>query len=176
MPFLLTASAVLVLMSGGATASDGNPIGPAADGHMQCYKPNEQTKTCQSIAGYRALGDGRYENVATILLSPKGPVTFESSTIVEIKSGAVCGPVSANDIAKGKLRVAGRLLTDDQAAPILARITQAMAPTFDKEICTTYQASGSDLIAKGVIKGFDRPVPDQPVKWISPNDGYTVGP
>jgi hypothetical protein len=51
-----------------------------------------------------------------------------------------------------------------------------MSPILGKEICTRYEADGSGLVAKVTIAGADSPAPDQPVKWVSPKDGYTVAP
>ena len=39
-----------------------DPLAPAASGQVQCYAPTDH-KTCASLAGYTANGDGTYANV-----------------------------------------------------------------------------------------------------------------
>jgi hypothetical protein len=172
--FMLGAVAAFAMAAGAAPAVYPDPLGPAAAGRLQCYEPNEQKKTCTSIAGYRALGGGRYANTATVALTPDASVTLESVTNVVIRQGAVCGKIAAGDIASAKLRMSGRLLSDQEAAPYLAQIVEAMKPDFDKEICTRYEAAGAGLVAKGTVDG--QAFQERAVKWISPKDGYVVGP
>lgn len=159
-----------------ALAAPTNPLAPAADGQLQCHQPNDEKRTCRSIASYQRKDDGTYTNTAVVLLSSAGPVTLETTTVVTLKAGAVCGAIRANDLNTGKLRVAGRLLPDSEAAPILPRIAQSMASVIDKEICTSYEESTQGLTAKATISGEYRPDADQRVKWVQANDGYQVAP
>ena len=156
----------------GATSS--NPIALAEKGEVQCYRPDVQRKTCQSIASYRRTGSGTYDNTALIPLGPNA--TLETHTPVVIKAGAVCGFVRREDILAGTLRVDGAIVEPEKAKPILERVEQAMAPMADKEICTRYESSGADFTAKVSIAGTYRPDQDEAVKWISPAEGYTVTP
>jgi hypothetical protein len=128
------------------------------------------------MAAYRRLNDGSYANTATVLLSSEGPVVLETITPVTMREGAVCGSIRADDISAGKLRISNRLLADDEAAPILARVAQSMAPMINKEICTTYVQSANGIAAKATIEGMYRADADQKVAWIKPDDGYTVAP
>jgi hypothetical protein len=153
-----------------------DPIALVAKGQLECHQPDDKKRTCRSIASYQRRPDGSYNNTAIILVSNSGPTTFEASTPVTVRAGAVCGMVRAEDISKGKLRVANRLLSDSEAAPILAQVAKAMKPMFDKEICTSYVRSPNGLTAKATIDGVYRSDADQPVKWVKPKEGYTVSP
>lgn len=153
-----------------------DPLAPAADGKVQCHQPNDEKRTCRSMASYQRRDDGTYTNTAIVLLSSAGPVTLETTTVVILKAGAVCEAVRLNDLNAGKLRVAGRLLPDSEAVRILPRIAQSMASIIDKEICTSYEQSAEGLIAKATISGEYRPDADQRVKWVQPDDGYQVAP
>jgi len=163
-------------LAGAPTAVPENPLARASSGEVQCYQPDEKRRTCRSIAAYRRLNDGRYANTATVLLASAGPVVLETITPVTVRAGAVCGSIRAEDISAGKLRISNRLLTDDEAAPILARVAQSMAPMINKEICTAYVQSGNGITAKATIGGEYRADTDQKVAWIKPDDGYTVAP
>lgn len=157
-----------------SAASSANPLVLAEKGEIQCYRPEVQKKTCQSIASYRRTGPGTYDNTALI---PVGAdATLETHTPVVIKEGAVCGFIRGQDAIEGTLRVKGQVLDPEKAKPILERIAQAMAPMADKEICTTYEPSGADYMAKISIGGSYQSGQDEAVKWISPSDGYTVTP
>jgi hypothetical protein len=103
-------------------------------------------------------------------------VILETITLVTVKAGMVCGSIRAEDISAGKLRIANRLLSNDDAAPVLARIVQSMAPMINKEICTAYVPSADGITAKATIGGGYRAEADQKVEWVQQNDGYTVSP
>ena len=157
-----------------SAANPANPIAAAEEGRFQCYRPDVQKKTCQSIASYRRTGPQTYENTALIPLSSNA--TLETHTAVVIKSDAVCGFINGRDVLAGTLRVNGAVVESEKAKPILERVAQAMAAMADKEICTKYQPSGTDFTAKISIQGSYQPDQDQAVKWINPLEGYVVTP
>jgi len=164
---------------GALSASTGireNPLELAEAGSVQCYEPNEEKRTCRSIESYRSLGEQRYATTAIILISPAESTTLETTTQVEVKNGAVCGLVRADEIAAGRLRVAGHLIGENDAKPYMAAILQSLKALIGKEVCTTYVPSSDGFLAKVAINGVYRANTDQRMKWIGPNDGYTVSP
>lgn len=173
---MLTLGIMVLAVSGASSIGPENPLAPAAAGQVQCYQPDDRKRTCRSIASYQRRDDGTYANTAVVLLSSAGPVTLETITPVTVKAGAVCGSIRAENINAGKLRIADRLLPDSEAAPILVRIVQSMAPLINKEICTSYEQSADGLTAKATIAGVYRSDADQRVGWVQPSDGYTVAP
>lgn len=152
------------------------PLEPAAEGKMQCYVPNLERKTCASLALYKLNPDGTYANTAIVLLNKAPVVLMETVTPVRIVSGAVCGTIQAEDIAKARLTVNGQVLTAEQAAPALAQVSAAMATIEGRDICTTYIDNGLNLTAKSTIDGVAQPAMDQAVKWVDPKEGYAVAP
>lgn len=170
---LLSVFVVAALANSGA-AHLPSPLALAEQGQVQCYRPDVQKKTCQSIASYQRTGPGTYDNRALIPVS--ADATLETHTPVVIKGDAVCGFVRREDTMAGKLRVDGHLVDAEKAKPILERIAEAMAPMSGKEICTKYVPTGAEFTAKISIGGTYDPEEDQTVKWIDPTDGYTVTP
>ncbi len=170
---LLSVFVAAALEASGA-ANPANPLAMAEKGQLQCYRPDVQKKTCQSIASYRRTGPGAYDNNALIPVSTNA--TLEMHTPVLIKGSAVCGFVRGKDVVTGTLRVNGEVLDSEKAKPILERIAQAMAAISDKEICTKYERSSTDFTAKISIGGSYRPDQDETVKWINPSEGYSVTP
>jgi len=161
-----------VLIAASATTS--NPLTPTEKGELQCYRPDVQKKTCQSIASYQLTGPGTYDNKAVVAVSNEA--TLETHTPVVVKGDAVCGYIRAEDMRAGTLRLGGQVVPPDRAQPVLERIAQSVASLADKEICTRYKPSGADFTAKVSIAGAYRPDQDVTVKWILPSDGYTVTP
>ncbi len=161
-----------VLIAAGAAIS--NPLAPAEKGGLQCYRPDVQKKTCQSIASYQLTGPGTYDNKALVAVSNEA--TLETHTPVVIKGDAVCGYIRAQDMTAGTLRLRGQIVAPDRAKPVLAKIAQSVASFANKEVCTRYVPSRGDFTAKVSIADTYRPDQDVAVKWIGPSDGYTVTP
>jgi hypothetical protein len=166
----------LLAASAAAPSSSGlaNPLVLAEQGQLQCYRPDVQKKTCQSIASYKRTGPGIYDNGALVAVG--NSVTLETHTPVIVKGDAVCGSIRLQDVTAGTLRMGDHVADPDIARPTLERIAQVLAPILGKEICTRYEPKGTDFEAKGSIAGIYRADLDQTVKWISPSEGYTVAP
>lgn len=173
---MIAIAALIILTDAAIHSDDGDPLAKAEQGYLQCYEPNEVTKTCRSLASYKRNADGTWDNTAIVLLAPNQPITLETVTPVSIKDGAVCGFIRREDVLKGKLRFSGQLVPDDKAASALASIAESMTPLMNKEICTSYVASQTDLTAKAKIAGETMSVPDQRVKWVPTLGGYSVAP
>lgn len=149
-----------------------DPIARSNGGELQCYRPNVAKKTCQSIASYKRTGPGTYINTALLPLGEG--VTLETRSPVIIKGGAVCGSITRQEILAGILRAPSQVIAPEMAKPLLGRVADALSPIIGKEICTRYEPSGADFIAKGSIDGVYQPDKDTVVRWIAPTDGYTV--
>jgi len=175
MKILVSLAAALGVTAAAQAGQLPPPIAQAGNGKMQCYQPNTMTKSCQSLAGYRAEPNGTIDNTAVVMIAPKPLITMETVTPVEVKNGQVCGKTHAQDIAAAKLMMDGKLVEGPQADTMRQRIQAAFAPMFDHEICTAYVADGSGFIAKATDNGA--PMSASPkVTWVSPDDGYKVGP
>lgn len=155
-------------------AASPNPLIPAEQGELQCYRPDIQKKTCQSIASYVRNGPATYDNKAVVAVSNEA--TLETHTPVALRGEAVCGYIRAQDMLAGTLRLRGSVVAPDAAKPVLEKIAQSVAQFANKEVCTRYEPTGADFTAKVSIAGKYRPDQDVTVKWIGPSDGYTVTP
>jgi hypothetical protein len=166
---------VLTAAAGAAGTAD-NPLAPAMAGLLECTRPDDQKKTCLSIASYRLVEGSTYSSTGALLISPNGPVIFEMTSPVTLNAGSVCAVMKPEDISSARIRVAGKLLTHAQAAPILARTATRLSGMMNKEICTTYERSGEDLVEKIVIDGLYQADQDQVVEWVEPDADYVVAP
>ena len=165
----------LTAVAGGADTPS-NPLAPAMAGQLECTRPDDQKKTCRTISSYRLVEGATYSSTATILISPDGPVTLEATVPATVKAEWVCGVMKAEDLSSGKLRVAGTLLDDAQAAPLLARMATALSSVMNKEICVTYTSTAEGLIEKVIIEGVYQADQDEMVEWVRPDAGYVVAP
>ena len=174
----MRAFAIAVIIS--ATASSAfaaalpELIAPAGEGMLQCYSPDTSRKTCRSLAGYGAGPNGRIDNIAVVLISADSPVTMETVTPVEVKGRQVCGRISSQDIDAAKFQIGGAPADPTLAASLRESVKHALQGMFGKEICTTFVQDGEAVIARGTADG--ERLTDQRVIWVSPEDGYLVGP
>ena len=164
--------ALLISAAAPATTASTNPLALAKKGMLQCYQPDVVKKTCDSIASYQRTGPGTYDNKAIVSLG--SGATLETHSPVTVRGGAVCGLIKAEDVMAGRLRIGDRVITGEQAKPILEHVVQAFAPFAGKEICTRYEPAGADFKAKATIAGASLPERDITVKWIEPTEGYTA--
>jgi hypothetical protein len=153
-----------------------DPIAPASKGQLQCHSPDVVRRTCNSLAGYKARPDGVIENTATVLVSQNPVVTVEMTTIVKIKSGQVCGAILKKDIDTARVVSEGKPLDNAHTAAFRKLLKESMQGILGREICTAYEAKGASFIAHASIDGKPQPDHDQPVMWVSPDEGYTVKP
>ncbi len=167
----------LVLLAALAGQSAPAPLAPAREGKLQCYVPDAAKKTCQAIAGYEPQPDGSYRNTAKVLIAPERSISMETVSTVQVKGAAICGVMARADLLAGRVLAGNTPLPKAQADPILERIATALAAagTLDKETCTTYTPDGTQLKAEVTVDGVARPDFTQPVIWVSPSDGFTLG-
>ena len=152
---MLIISLTAAAMGGLGAPTTVNPLAPTTRGMLQCYRPNVALRTCQSIAAYQRTGPVTYLNKAIIPVS--NSTTLETVTPVVVKRDAVWGMIRLNDLNAGKLRLGGQIMAPADARPVLRRIARAMAPMANKEVCTRFERSGPDLMAKVKISGRDQP-------------------
>lgn len=152
------------------------PLAEAAQGKLQCYTPDAARKTCQSLAGYGVNNHGAIENTAVVLLSQIPTVTMRTVSLIEIKTDRVCGYIRPLDIESATFTVSGRPAQAAETTMLRRDVQMVVKSSFDREICTAYFPDGEGLRAKVNLGGVPHPEMDQKVIWVSPSDGYTVGP
>ena len=157
-------------------ASLDSPIGPAAQGQLQCYTPDVARKTCQSLAAYKGGANGAIDNIAIVLISQSPPISMTTVSPVVIKANQVCGSIRPQDIDAASFTLSDRPADSAQTATLRQQMQSAMKDFFGHEICTAYVPAGGSLLAKVTVDGASRPTMDQRVIWVSPADGYRVSP
>jgi hypothetical protein len=151
------------------------PIAEANSGKMQCYSPNVAKKTCQSLGIYKP-GKGVIDNIAIVLVAPQPLVVMETVSPVAVKKGKVCGPLRAEDIDASKITADGKAVESQQATAIRQQLKAALKDMLGREVCTAYLPKDGMLLARASLGGVEKPELDQKVIWVSPADGYKIGP
>ena len=153
-----------------------DPIAPAADGKVMCFRPDAARKTCASTGGYTDNGDGTFTNVGTMLISARPVTVVQVRTLATLRDGAVCGAIHAADISAATVTVDGTTLSPEDAQPILDRLLATVfSGIVDYQVCTTYVSRGGQLMSKASLNGQPFGI-DAVVKWVAPGDGYRVAP
>jgi hypothetical protein len=158
------------------SATTGDPLAPATAGLLQCFSPDEGEKTCQSLDTFHPLANGKYRDSAIALIPTDPPMTFEFSSLVESKGSSFCSTIRASDLAKARIKRAGRPLPASQQSAMRKFLLTALAPSLNKETCAVLEDTPEGLVARAKVNGVYDPGLDQFVKWVHPADGYRVGP
>jgi hypothetical protein len=152
------------------------PLGPAAEGKVQCFQPNEAARTCQSIGAYRFGPNGEIENIATMMILTGPVVIMTTRAPAHIKGDRDCGTLRPEHIDRSTFSFDGKPANAAQTAALRAQMKASLAATFGHEACSAYMPNGSALLATSTLDGAPRPALDQKMIWVSPSDGYRVAP
>jgi hypothetical protein len=167
-----------LLMAGAPEAADADPLARARAGEMQCDGPDVAHRTCKAISTYVFAADGAVTNQSESLISASGPMIMRTTSRVSVRDGAVCGPVSGEDIDQAQLVFAGRPINGQQADQVKAQLKSGLGPMLGAEICTRFSpAENNGYTTRVTVNGQAAP-PDAGVQviWIKPGDGWTVAP
>jgi hypothetical protein len=151
------------------------PIAQAGAGKLQCYSPNPAKKTCVSLDGYRIDANGMIVNTSTVLLNPNPPLTMQTTSNVTIKNSQVCGLLKREDLDQATFTANGKELDSKQADQIRQQMAQDAKNEIGHEICTAYVPKGNGFVAKESDNGAPAKG-EEPVIWVSPDEGYRVAP
>lgn len=172
---LVSAPFVVGLVAVAQPGSFPEPIKPAEAGKLQCHAPDRAAKTCQSLASYRPLGDGVFENTAQVGLTTGPVMVMDVVSRVTVKNGQVCGRIQQADLDSANFTVNGVVLNAAMTAEYRKRVAALYAGMMGHELCTAYEVDGEELITHPSIDGVAAPEMSRRVIWVSPEDGYRVG-
>jgi len=159
-----------------ADAPLGAPLTPASSGQAQCYGPNAGRRTCQSLATYTKGANGEIENTAHVLVIARPVVVMRTASPVTITRQQVCGAIRRQDVESADFTVDGEPATAEQSTTLRRKMLAAMARLLGRQICTAYVPVGGAFVATATVDGAPDRRLDQKVIWVSPDDGYSVGP
>ena len=168
--------AIMVLLAASSGPAGTDVLGQSQSGKMMCVNPDPATKTCSSIISYKPQKDGSLLETGEVLISPGQSLTFEMSSLVKARGGAMCGTVGLADMQKGRLRMNGTLFPPDRNEAALQKFIERLKPMAGREACEALRIQDGQLKKFGQVERVDLNLPGKPVSWISPADGYKVAP
>lgn len=145
-------------------------------GKMLCSNPDPASKTCSTIDRLAVRADGVLLDSGETLLVPNQPITLETTSIVHIKAGAMCGVIDMADFQKGIVRANGTAVPPERNAMVLAKLSQVFQPLAGQETCEGLRMENGQLIKVAQVERMDLPLPGKAVRWIGPDEGYRVAP
>lgn len=160
-----------------AMAQDADVLAPARAGQIQCYEPNVQAKTCQSISGFSPGPGGAIINTSDSVINPSNPIiVMRTISPVTIRNNAICGPLTNEDIGRARFTIDGHAATEADTQQLRTALTQQLAPLIGQETCITLTPVNDGLRADTAIAGRARPDLAQRVMWVRADEGYRVAP
>ena len=171
------AAALILTAAPQAQAAATDPLGPARSGQLQCFTPDTSRKMCHALAGY-TFAPGRAIQVrGDVLMAPTNLlIVMRTATSVEIRTGMVCGSVRARDIEASTFTIAGQPVPQQMVQLAGPQILSLLRSHIDQEVCATFAPNGSTITAQITIDGVAQPQTSETFIWVSPNEGYAVGP
>jgi hypothetical protein len=174
------ALAGLVLAIPSPAASEDNPMAPAEQGKLACYKPNVERKTCWVIIALKSLGDGKYETKVRARFHNTSDYETRYTTTMEWKDGRFCNKLDKAQYERAQFFHLGDEVIKQDLEDLRNSILDQAKNDFGKEFCDSYEAPD----AKGLIKlkAYVDGVEQAPgtsietMMWISPDDGYKLRP
>ena len=119
---ILTTFAALTALA----LADPDPLAPARAGQVQCYEPDVEQKTCESIGTHRFEHDGRIVSKAEIVINDDMRILLVAQNEVYIRDGAECssGPLSPDEILS--IEIDGEDVNARAVDPVLLRARVGM--------------------------------------------------
>lgn len=166
-----------LLMAGAPQALDADPLARARAGELQCDGPDLTHRTCKAISSYAFAPDGAVTNQSESVISTSGPMIMRTNSHVAVHDGAVCGPVSADDIDQAQILFAGRPISGQQSDQVKAQLKSGLGPMLGAEVCTRFSPAENGYTTQVTVNGQAAPAEASvQVIWIKPSEGWTVAP
>ena len=171
------AAAVTAMTPANPSSSLADPLAPARLGKVQCYAPDVSRRTCRSIGAYAIDRRGVIQNTAIVLVAASPAIVLTTVAPVRVKAGAICGVIQAGDMERGTFTIDGEPASAADAATLRRQMAPGYAAILGHEICSA-DAPDEDggTLAQVTVDGERRPAMDQRIRWVSPEEGYTVAP
>lgn len=171
---ILTTLAALATLA----LADPDPLAPGRTGQVQCYEPDVEQKTCESIGSYRFEPDGRIINKAEAVLGDAPRLVLIAEDEVYIRDNAECtsDPVDPDDIQS--VEVDGDALSGEDFDSVRQSLAAAMNEALGEgEFCSTYHAKpDGSMTALVTVGGEPRPEFTSTVRWVRREDGWRLQP
>lgn len=159
-------------------AQAADPLAPAREGKLRCVSPNVEKRTCQTIIHYSLGAGGGYDATVVGVVSRDPTILLRYKTFGRVEEGGVCGNVRLTDFEKGDLLGNGMPLTGTIERKMRLQLIDMVQPLAGKKRCFIDRPGddGAGTVSVVTLDGVPEAGPGQEVAWVSPDEGYAVGP
>ncbi|MBO9711939.1 hypothetical protein [Sphingomonas sp.] len=165
----------LLLLAAGAAAPADDPYAPARAGQLQCVRPNVEKKTCAAMTRYSFGAGGKVTSVSTQMIAPQPLITMEITDDESFEGKALCSVVKAETFDNAVFKLDGNPAPADVEGAIRPQLNGFVAPLFGKKACSLLVPEGDHLLSQVTMDGAPMEQLNQPLIWVKPEDGYTLG-
>ena len=166
-------------MLAATTLADPDPLAPGRSGQVQCYGPDVELKTCESIGSYRFEPDGRIINKAENVVNASPRIVVIAEGEVYVRDNAEC---TSDTIATPDHVLSVEIDGEPLTGAGLDLVRQQMATGLNEmigegEYCSTYHSKpDGSMIALVTVAGQPRPDLTSTVRWVRLEDGWRLQP
>ena len=155
-----------------------NPMGPAEQGKIACFKPKVEAKTCWGILRYKKLDVLKYEVSARVRFRNTTDFEMRSTSAVTLKANRICSVLDKAELDGAHFFHLGDEVIKQDLDDLRAQVEDQFQNRFGKEYCDELTAPAADGMIKittyvdgtAILPGSGM----EAMKWISPDDGYKL--
>lgn len=149
-----------------------DPLVSAREGLLLCIRPKTEKRECNTLTRYVFDSGSTIEAQADVTMSAE--VVMSLKFVATIQSGAVCSAFREEDTRSATFTIAGRPASAGETSFLRNQIASNMRIRPTGVICLNFLTSAQGLVAEVILDGVRRPEMDQPVIWVSPDQGYVA--
>ncbi|MBI1188855.1 MAG: hypothetical protein GC206_16235 [Alphaproteobacteria bacterium] len=172
-PSLAACAAAALLLSSPAQTQTVDVLALAQAGHLDCYSPNAEARTCRALSRYEFVDGGAAMNVADVNLGGPPVIVMRSQSAVVVTSDAICGEIKQADLDAATFTMGGAPMSAEDDAAIRTVLLTGMAGMLDQEVCVRFRMEGETMLSEASLGGAELG-PPEPVIWVRPEDGWRV--
>ena len=168
--------AALWALAPAAQAVELGPLAPAAEGKVECVSPNPVAKTCHAISTITVAANGQIQDESVEMMGYGPVVIVTSRNAVQVRGDAECQMARGKDFATITFTIDGRPADAAQTARMRTVFMAGLKVLAGHTFCAVHHPQGDGILAAVQIDGTPAPQFDRRLMWVSPADGWKVGP
>lgn len=150
-----------------------DPLKPARTGSFACIRPDIKNKRCNTLLRYAFNIDDSILAYADVTMSDS--VVMSTKFDVTIRSRSVCSIGYEEDVQSALFKISGRSASAHETTEIREQLVDNIRTRGPYEVCMDFAPQSEGFMAETTVNGVRHPEMDEPMIWVTPDGGYTVG-
>lgn len=151
-----------------------DPLASAREGLLLCIRPKIDKRECNTLTRYVFDSESAIDAHADVTMSAE--VVMSLKFVTTIQSGAVCSAFREEDTRSATFTIAGRPASAQETSFLRDQVASNMRIRPTGVTCLNFLTSPQGLVAQVILDEVRHPEMDEPVIWISPDQGYVAHP